>query len=73
MSLSQPEAICGSVASLHLHPIVGGAPLESAASIEVVEEMGIRGEARYFGRRSLNGEASTLPFWVWKWISREPG
>jgi MOSC domain-containing protein YiiM len=55
MSVSQSEATEGSVASLHLHPIRGGEPMTSATSIEVVEEMGIRGEPRYFGRRSLSG------------------
>ena len=59
MSHSQSDVSCGTVASLHLHPPVGGEPLTSAPSIEVVEEMGIRGEPRYFGRRSLVGQPTT--------------
>ncbi len=50
--------ICGSVASLHLHPAKGGEPLTSVESVEVVEQKGIRGEPRYFGRRSFVGEPS---------------
>jgi MOSC domain-containing protein YiiM len=42
----------GSVASLHLHPLEAGQPLQAVASIEVVEAKGIAGEPRYFGRVS---------------------
>jgi hypothetical protein len=59
MSLAQSEVIRGSVASLHLHPAVGGDPLMAVTAIEVVEEMGIRGELRYFGRRRFSGRATT--------------
>ena len=40
----------GRVASLHLHPIEPGAPLDSVELIEVVAAHGIVGEPRYFGR-----------------------
>ena len=53
------EVISGRVASLHLHPAVAGQPLTSVQSIEVVEETGILGEPRYFGRRGFNGKPST--------------
>lgn len=59
MSISNPEVTCGSVASLHLHPAVGGEPLTSVTSFEAVEAKGIRGEPRYFGRRSLAGQPTT--------------
>lgn len=40
----------GRVASLHLHPDKGGEPLRSIDAIEVVEQKGIVGNGRYFGR-----------------------
>ena len=43
------------VASLHLHPVEPGTPLQSVQAIEVVEGKGISGEPRYFGRRSKDG------------------
>jgi len=45
-------ALCGTVASLHLHPPAPGAPLQQANSIEVIAGNGILGEPRYFERRS---------------------
>jgi MOSC domain-containing protein YiiM len=42
----------GHVASLHLHPPIAGAPLESVHAIELVEAKGIQGDSRYFGRVS---------------------
>lgn len=42
----------GKVASLHLHPKVAGTPLTTVDSIELVENAGIRGEPRYFGKKS---------------------
>lgn len=42
----------GRVASLHLHPPEPGARLIAVESIEVVEQKGILGEPRYFGRMS---------------------
>ena len=40
------------VASLHLHPQEAGEPLRSVEQIELVEQKGIRGNGRYFGRLS---------------------
>jgi MOSC domain-containing protein YiiM len=40
----------GRVASLHLHPEKGGEPLRTVEAIELVEEKGIFGNGRYFGR-----------------------
>ncbi len=40
----------GRVASLHLHPEKGGEPLRAVDAIELVEEKGIVGNGRYFGR-----------------------
>jgi MOSC domain-containing protein YiiM len=42
----------GHVASLHLHPVESGAPLQAVESIQVVEGKGITGDARFFGRLS---------------------
>jgi len=42
--------LTGRVASLHLHPVEPGAPLDSVESIELIAAQGIAGEARYFGR-----------------------
>ncbi len=50
---------CGLVASLHLHPQASGAALTTVDSIEIVANQGIRGEPRYFGRKSSRtGEPS---------------
>jgi MOSC domain-containing protein YiiM len=47
------------VASLHLHPETGGDPLRLVESIDVVEEKGIVGNGRYFGRiKKETGEPS---------------
>ncbi len=40
------------VVSLHLHPEKSGEPLRTVEHIEVVEQKGIRGNGRYFGRNS---------------------
>ena|ERR1041385_2458293 len=40
------------VASLHLHPVIAGAPLHTVDEIELVEGKGILNEPRYFGRLS---------------------
>jgi MOSC domain-containing protein YiiM len=45
-----PSPALPRVASLHLHPIEPGTPLQSVQAIEVVEGKGILGEPRYFGR-----------------------
>lgn len=42
----------GRVASLHLHPVAPGEPLHSVDSLELVEMQGVRGDHRYFGRKS---------------------
>ncbi len=52
------EQIKGRVASIHLHPAAGGQPLTSVTSINVIEEKGIEGNPRYFGRRGRNGGPS---------------
>ena len=46
----------GRVVSLHLHPVQPGAPLTAVESFEVVEQKGVAGEPRYFGRTSANGQ-----------------
>jgi MOSC domain-containing protein YiiM len=40
----------GRVASLHLHPVNPGEPLQHVEAIDVVANKGILGEPRYFGR-----------------------
>src|ERR1035437_1794891 len=52
MNAAPSPARLGHVASLHLHPVVSGAPLQSVESIEVFEGKGIAGDARYFGKLS---------------------
>ncbi len=52
MKTSFSGAPCGQVASLHLHPIKPGEPLQQVAAIEVVADQGILGEPRYFGRKN---------------------
>lgn len=44
--------IKGRVVSLHLHPEKSGETLRTVEQIEVVEQKGIRGNGRYFGRNS---------------------
>ena len=48
----------GRVASLHLHPTEPGTPLVAVESIRVVDQKGILGEPRYFGRTDSNGQPS---------------
>jgi MOSC domain-containing protein YiiM len=43
------------VASIHLHPIQAGTPLQSVQVVQAVENKGIEGEPRYFGR--INGDS----------------
>jgi MOSC domain-containing protein YiiM len=50
--------LTGYVASLHLHPAKPGAPLSSVPAIHLVENKGIEGNPRYFGRVSQNGKPS---------------
>lgn len=42
----------GHVVSIHLHATTGRAPLRAVESVEAVTDKGLRGDARYFGRRS---------------------
>ena len=46
------SAASGIVASLHLHPQEGGAPLETVDVVEAIQGKGILGDVRYFGRIS---------------------
>ena len=45
-------ALPGCVASLHLHPVEPGAPLQNVPAVDLVESKGILNEPRYFGRSS---------------------
>jgi MOSC domain-containing protein YiiM len=50
--MNPTETVRGRVASLHLHPTTGGAPLTATASVTVVADKGIEGEPRFFERGS---------------------
>jgi len=50
MNVEASTALPGRVMSLHLHPTEPGAALQNVEEIEVVEQKGIAGEPRYFGR-----------------------
>ena len=52
MKTAPSPAPLGHVASLHLHPMESGAPLQSVESVEVLEGKGMAGDARFFGRMS---------------------
>jgi len=52
MNTETPGPQNGHVASLHLHPLKAGDPLQSVEVIEVIEARGILDEPRYFGRLS---------------------
>jgi MOSC domain-containing protein YiiM len=52
MNLRSSSAASGRVASLHLHPVEPGEPLQTVSQIEVVAGKGIAGEPRYFGKLS---------------------
>ena len=59
MNANSSPALPGRVASLHLHPVEPGAPLQPIESVEVVSGRGIQGDTRYFGRLSRDtGEPS---------------
>jgi MOSC domain-containing protein YiiM len=45
-----PSTGTGRVASLHLHPLEPGTPLQSVDVIEAIAEQGLAGEPRYFCR-----------------------
>ena len=49
--MSSP-ALLGRVASLHLHPVEPGAPLQTVDDIDFIQSKGIQGEPRYFARLS---------------------
>lgn len=56
--MSSP-ALLGRVASLHLHPVEPGTPLQAVDAVEFIEAKGILGEPRYFGKLSRDtGTAS---------------
>jgi MOSC domain-containing protein YiiM len=52
MAAELEQIICGRVASLHLHPLKGGAALKDVKTIEVIAGKGIEGDTRYFERVS---------------------
>ena len=53
MNLPPPSTVpSGRVASLHLHPLEPGAPLQTVDQIHVVAGKGIADEPRYFGKLS---------------------
>jgi len=52
MNASPSPALPGRVASIHLHPVQPGTPLQGVSQVQVVENKGIEGEPRYFGRVS---------------------
>lgn len=52
MNPSPSPALSGRVASIHLHPPQPGTPLQGVDQVQVVENKGIDGEPRYFGRVS---------------------
>ncbi len=52
MATDSSPALPGRVASLHLHPVEPGTPLQSVSTVELVEGKGIVGDNRYFGKLS---------------------
>jgi MOSC domain-containing protein YiiM len=50
----------GQVRALYFHPSAPGTPMRSTDAFELVEQMGIRGNARYFGRRSRSTGEPTV-------------
>src|ERR1039458_2639993 len=52
MKNAPSPALPGHGSSLHLHAAESGAPLQSVESVEMVEEKGVAGDARFFGRLS---------------------
>lgn len=52
MNLPSTPGDHGRVASLHLHPVEPGAPLQTVNQIDAVAGKGIAGEPRYFGKIS---------------------
>jgi MOSC domain-containing protein YiiM len=58
MSESDSPGPLGRVASLHLHPRQGGDVLQTVAAIDVVEQKGIVGNPRKFGKLDRSGKPS---------------
>ncbi len=52
MNTTYSPAVPGRVASLHLHPIEPGTPLQAVEAVEVIAGHGVQGDNRYFGRLS---------------------
>jgi MOSC domain-containing protein YiiM len=52
MNTASDTSPVGRVASLHLHPVAPGAPLQTVEAVDVVEAKGIKGDERYFARLS---------------------
>ena len=52
MDTSEDNPTIGRVGSLHMHPSEPGAAMRGVTSMEVREGMGIKGNDRYYGRRS---------------------
>jgi MOSC domain-containing protein YiiM len=52
MNADESSSLSGRVASLHLHPVESGAPLQNIDAVELVAGKGIVGDNRYFGRLS---------------------
>ncbi len=52
METTTSPALRGRVASLHLHPVEPGTPLQSTEAVELVPGKGIIGDNRYFGKLS---------------------
>jgi MOSC domain-containing protein YiiM len=54
MNAAPSPAPLGRIASLHLHPVEPGAPLQAIEAAELIEGKGIASEPRYFGRLSAH-------------------
>lgn len=50
--MNQSLATSGTVASIHLHPADRSQGLSSVDAVEFVAQAGLRGDQRYFGRKS---------------------
>ena len=50
--MKPPAQATGRVASLHLHPARGGTPMRPVPEVAAVEQKGLAGNGRYFGRVS---------------------
>ena len=59
MKTHSSPALPGHVASLHLHPVESGTPLQGVEAVELAVGKGVVGDTRYFGRLSRStGEPS---------------